>query len=125
MSETTKMKESLPKGWVMKYSKSYKDRAYYFNVNTGVSRWEFPKLVETKDVKVKPESKEKERVKERGDKKDDRKSNVKNETTGKDLHKKIESQSQGKDDTKVKGSDLEEVCSVFLGFQLKRVEVVV
>lgn len=41
-----KDKPTLPYGWIMKQSKSYPDRVYYFNVNTGMSSWEFPDLIQ-------------------------------------------------------------------------------
>jgi len=40
-------KPKLPYGWVVKQSKSYPDRVYYFNVNTGSSSWEFPDLLQS------------------------------------------------------------------------------
>ncbi|XP_053381277.1 uncharacterized protein LOC123554913 [Mercenaria mercenaria] len=39
-------KSELPFGWIVKQSKSYPDRIYYFNVNTGASTWEFPDLLQ-------------------------------------------------------------------------------
>ena len=49
-------KPQLPFGWVVKHSKSYPDRVYYFNVNSGASTWEFPDLIKdynvSKDFKI-------------------------------------------------------------------------
>ncbi|XP_052221758.1 uncharacterized protein LOC127838207 [Dreissena polymorpha] len=39
-------KDTLPFGWVVKQSKSYPDRVYYFNINSGASTWEFPDLIQ-------------------------------------------------------------------------------
>ena len=39
-------KPALPFGWVVRQSKTYPDRIYYFNVNTGASSWEFPDLLQ-------------------------------------------------------------------------------
>lgn len=38
MASTT----NLPDGWLMRHSKSYQGRVYYYNVDTGESTWEFP-----------------------------------------------------------------------------------
>ena len=43
-------KPQLPFGWVVKQSKSYPDRVYYFNVNSGASTWEFPDLIKDYNV---------------------------------------------------------------------------
>ncbi|GBM43661.1 Transcriptional protein SWT1 [Araneus ventricosus] len=43
MDDTTS-KGSLPDGWIVKVSKNFPDRVYYFNINTGSSTWECPKL---------------------------------------------------------------------------------
>ncbi|XP_060582002.1 muscle M-line assembly protein unc-89-like [Ruditapes philippinarum] len=39
-------KAELPFGWIVKQSKTYPDRVYYFNVNSGASSWEFPDLLQ-------------------------------------------------------------------------------
>ncbi|KAL3870283.1 hypothetical protein ACJMK2_038359 [Sinanodonta woodiana] len=41
-------KPTLPHGWIVRQSKSYPDRVYYFNIDTGVSTWEIPKLIKDK-----------------------------------------------------------------------------
>ncbi|KAK3586723.1 hypothetical protein CHS0354_017521 [Potamilus streckersoni] len=41
-------KPTLPHGWIVRQSKTYPDRVYYFNVDTGVSTWEIPKLIKDK-----------------------------------------------------------------------------
>lgn len=43
MDETTK---KLPPGWVARQSKTYPDRVYYFNTDSGLSSWEFPDIIE-------------------------------------------------------------------------------
>ena len=43
-------KPQLPFGWVVKQSKSYPDRVYYFNINSGASTWEFPDLIKSYNV---------------------------------------------------------------------------
>lgn len=35
---------SLPDGWIVKVSKNFPDRVYYFNIYTGSSTWECPAL---------------------------------------------------------------------------------
>ncbi|WAR31347.1 SWT1-like protein [Mya arenaria] len=40
-------KVQLPFGWIVKQSKSYPDRIYYFNINTGASTWQFPDLLQS------------------------------------------------------------------------------
>ncbi|GFY39239.1 transcriptional protein SWT1, partial [Trichonephila inaurata madagascariensis] len=42
--EGSEPKGSLPEGWIVKVSKKYPDRVYYFNTLTGCSTWECPKL---------------------------------------------------------------------------------
>ncbi|CAL1282450.1 unnamed protein product [Larinioides sclopetarius] len=37
-------KGSLPDGWIVKVSRHFPDRVYYFNINTGSTTWECPKL---------------------------------------------------------------------------------
>ncbi|KAK3088725.1 hypothetical protein FSP39_023048 [Pinctada imbricata] len=48
-------KPNLPHGWIVKQSKTYPDRVYYFNVHTGSSTWEVPALLKSfiKQVSVK------------------------------------------------------------------------
>ncbi|XP_015923884.2 transcriptional protein SWT1 [Parasteatoda tepidariorum] len=36
---------SLPKGWIVRESKSYPGKVYYFNIDTGASIWEHPELL--------------------------------------------------------------------------------
>ncbi|XP_055950148.1 transcriptional protein SWT1-like [Argiope bruennichi] len=42
--DDTATKGSLPDGWIVKVSKNFPDRVYYFNIYTGSSTWECPKL---------------------------------------------------------------------------------
>ncbi|GFR16323.1 transcriptional protein SWT1 [Trichonephila clavata] len=42
--EESELKGSLPEGWIVKVSKHYPDRVYYFNTLTGCSTWECPEL---------------------------------------------------------------------------------
>ncbi|KAL4218785.1 RNA endoribonuclease [Mactra antiquata] len=44
MDDNTK---TLPPGWVVRQSKSYPDRVYYFNIDSGLSSWEFPDILES------------------------------------------------------------------------------
>ncbi|XP_064650043.1 uncharacterized protein LOC135501721 isoform X2 [Lineus longissimus] len=74
MSETKGKKGSLPLGWIVKQSSTYKDRVYYFNQITGVSTWELPKLDETKDTKMK-KTKEKDKADGKGGLKEQTKKN--------------------------------------------------
>ncbi|XP_061189229.1 transcriptional protein SWT1-like isoform X2 [Saccostrea echinata] len=45
MSYKKHEKQELPNGWVVKQSKTYPDKVYYFNTLTGVSTWEIPELL--------------------------------------------------------------------------------
>ncbi|XP_062608177.1 transcriptional protein SWT1-like [Saccostrea cucullata] len=45
MSYKKHEKQELPNGWVVKQSKTYPDKVYYFNTLTGVSTWEVPELL--------------------------------------------------------------------------------
>ncbi|KAK7502657.1 hypothetical protein BaRGS_00006232, partial [Batillaria attramentaria] len=43
--EGTSHKPQLPHGWIVRVSKTYPDRVYYYNTATGVSTWELPGLI--------------------------------------------------------------------------------
>ena len=52
MSSKKNDKQELPNGWVVKQSKSYPDRVYYFNTLTGVSTWEIPNVLKPYIVSI-------------------------------------------------------------------------
>lgn len=51
-SSSKHCKQQLPEGWILKASRRYPDKLYYFNTLTGKSTWVLPGFTATKDGQV-------------------------------------------------------------------------